>query len=216
MQCYEGGEIGRHEFIEVPDGGGMGCKCSGETADVLNPHRGADGKLPPCPDAPDELSEPSTPTAAEFFFQPVPEFLPPPGPLEHSRQFIVFGIDGIKASLAQPKGFRKFVKGKCQEIGLKGYVWRIPRAHGKILAKGTRDQLQALINFLNELRQHGFIETFIPEPNPQFPVLTDTFDVLRQHVVSGVYSGKELDDMVSADSDDMPRREDVAFFYEHL
>jgi acylphosphatase len=172
--------------------------------------------------------EPSTPTGKGVYhssltqctliafvftvFQPVREFLPPPGPLEHSRQFIVFGIDGIKASLAQPKGFRNFVKVKCQEIGLKSYVWRIPRVHGKILAKGTRDQLQALINFIYELRQHGFIETFIPEPNPQFPVLTDTFDVLRQHVVSGVYSGKELDDVVSADSDDMPRREDVSFW----
>lgn len=59
--------MGRHEFIGLPDGG-MGCKYCGHSIAVLEPRRGADGKLPPCPDAPDELSGKSTRRILLLFF----------------------------------------------------------------------------------------------------------------------------------------------------
>ena len=45
--------VGRHEFV-AGIGGVMGCKHCGETEEYLDARRGADGKLPPCLDAPDE------------------------------------------------------------------------------------------------------------------------------------------------------------------
>lgn len=33
----------------------MGCMYCGQTRELLEPRRGADGKLPPCPEGPDEL-----------------------------------------------------------------------------------------------------------------------------------------------------------------
>lgn len=107
-------------------------------------------------------------TAAEalpvVIAQPAPDLLPPPAPQEDGRLFVVkfkvFHVDGIKAALAEPKGFRRFVRGRCEQIGLSGYVWRVPNVHGKILAKGTRDQISALLCFVRELQHYGFIETF--------------------------------------------------------
>jgi acylphosphatase len=121
-------------------------------------------------------------------------------------QLKLFHIDGTRASLSEHRGFRKFVQVECQKLELKGYVWRVPNVHGKILAIGTRSQLDSLLRFVHDLQQYHFIQTFKPE-NPEFAVLTESFDILpsnRRHVETGLYSDQDLDDVVSTASADLP------------
>eukprot|EP01033_Poteriospumella_lacustris_P016295 gene16295-11651_t len=55
--------MGRHGFIGLPTGG-MGCAYCGQTRELLETRGGADGKLPPCPEGPDELpAQPPSPSA---------------------------------------------------------------------------------------------------------------------------------------------------------
>lgn len=142
--------------------------------------------------------------------RPAPQLLPPPppveDPMEYIAQFKLVRIDGVKPQLAKPSGFRKFVQKECTDIGVKGYVWRVPDVHGKILAVGKRAQMDSLLSFIRRLQTHGFIETFKPEA-PEFAVLNETFDILpssRRHVKTGGFSDRDLDDVVSTASADLP------------
>lgn len=91
-------------------------------------------------------------------------------------------------------------------MGLKGYVWREPNAHGKILAIGTRYQLDSLISFAQALQHHHFITTFVCE-NHEFAVFNESFDILpsrRRHVQTGQYSDQAVDEVFSMGSADLP------------
>ena len=153
---------------------------------------------------------------------PAPQLLPPPPPVEEDRatyivQFKVFQIDGAKSNLSTYRGFRKYVQAECTHIGVQGYVWRIPNVHGRILAKGTRAQLDALLDFVRRLQLYGFIQTFIVE-TPERAVLSASFDILassRRHVVTGQYSDQALDDVVSTASADLPMMRGTASPHSH-
>jgi hypothetical protein len=89
---------------------------------------------------------------------------------------------------------------------VQGYVWRVPRVNGKIVAKGTRAQVDALLEFVRRLQRFGFIQTFIVE-NPERAVLIRSFDILSsssKHVLTGQCSDETLDDVVSTSSAGLP------------
>lgn len=115
-------------------------------------------------------------------------------------------VDGTRASLSVHRGFRRFVQAECRQRGLRGYVWRVPNVHAKVLATGTRSQLESLLAFVRSLQADGFIETFMPE-TPEFAILIADFDILpstRRHVAKGTFSDPTLDDVVSTASADLP------------
>eukprot|EP01032_Pedospumella_encystans_P008392 gene8392-9969_t len=152
---------------------------------------------------------PAATTGSVFqFVQP----LLPPGPPDviDNREFIVqlklVNIDGTRFELSPFKGFRNYIKFKCDELGLKGYVWRVPVVHGKIVAAGTKAQLDNLIVFCKSLRSAGYIDTFTQEPAER-NILIDSFDKLpsnRRHVQTGTFSDAKDDDVVSTTSADLP------------
>jgi acylphosphatase len=122
-------------------------------------------------------------------------------------QIKVINIDGTKAGLTRDRGFRRFVVRHCSEFGLSGLVWRIPRVHGKILARGTKAQLDKLMNFMADLRSNGFVENYVTEKRQDFGITSNVFSVMpsiRSRVLSGTYSDKDLDDVVSTGSGDIP------------
>eukprot|EP01038_Epipyxis_sp_PR26KG_P015241 gene15241-20543_t len=138
---------------------------------------------------------------------PAPIFPPviPVGTL-YILQVKMINIDGTKSGLTQERGFRGFVRRNCSEIGLSGFVWRIPRVHGRIIARGTDAQLRSLLEFLNDLIHHGFIEDFAIENNRQdFHIYSNSFTIMpsnRPRVVTGLYSDGDLDDVMSTRSAD--------------
>eukprot|EP01038_Epipyxis_sp_PR26KG_P012784 gene12784-17140_t len=105
----------------------------------------------------------------------------------------MINIDGAKSGLTQ-------------ESGLSGFVWRIPHVHGRIIARGTYAQLHSLLDFLNDLIHHGFIEDFAIENNRQdFHIYSNSFTIRpsnRSRVITGLYSDGDLDDVVSTQSAD--------------
>ena len=147
---------------------------------------------------------------------PLPEpIAQPPAPLfpafsEVGHQYVlqikVLGIDGTRAGLTQERGFRNFVRRNCADIGLRGFIWRIPRTDGAVLARGTEQQLDRLMAFLHDLTTNHFITGFAIERNRQdyhIPDVMDDFLVVnsrRRHVVTGDYSNPELDDVPSINS----------------
>ena len=121
-------------------------------------------------------------------------------------QLKLVSIDGIRVSLAEWGGFRKFFKSKATDIGLRGYIWRVPITHASVVATGSKVQIDMLIDFVKELKEHMFIQTFVVE-RPTQPILTPTFDILpsrRRGVTTGLYSEKELDEDASQSSADTP------------
>eukprot|EP01040_Poterioochromonas_malhamensis_P014943 gene14943-16633_t len=157
------------------------------------------------------VTHPPSSGSAQVAAHPAPQLLPPPPPVEEDRtiyivQLKVYRIDGAKSSLSTYHGFRNYVQAECSGMGLQGYVWRVPNVHGKILAQGTRAQLHSLLDFVRRLKHYGFIQSFRPE-KADFPVLTDTFDILpssRRHVETGLFSDEALDEVVSTASSDLP------------
>ena len=132
-------------------------------------------------------------------------YLPPVLP-DNYVQLKLVSIDGIRVSLAEWGGFRKYFKSKATEIGLSGYIWRVPITHAVVAAKGSKDQIGRLIDFVKELKEHLFIDTFAVEM-PTQPILTTTFDILpsrRRKVVTEMYLQKELDEVDSQSSADVP------------
>ena len=86
---------------------------------------------------------------------------------------------------------------------MSGYVWRIPNVHAKILARGTRMQLQAVLDFAAQLREHGYVGSYIVESEHDYIVSIDGFDILpstRKYVETGEGSDKSLDDVHSTGS----------------
>jgi acylphosphatase len=121
-------------------------------------------------------------------------------------QLKLVSIDEIRVSLAEWGGFRKFFKSKATDIGLRGYIWRVPITHAAVVATGSKVQIDMLIDFVKELKEHMFIQTFVVE-RPTQPILTPTFDILpsrRRGVTTGLYSEKELDEVASQSSADTP------------
>eukprot|EP00981_Chlorochromonas_danica_P010030 scaffold2935_cov154-Ochromonas_danica.AAC.1 len=148
--------------------------------------------------------------------------LPPPSaavqpvapvfPTHHAPQeeFILqlkfHSVDGTKFILSEYRGFRNFIVSKATEIGLKGYVWRIPLVHATIVAVGTEDQLRALLTLCKTLRKDLLIQAFTRE-KPERDVLDDAFVKLpstRRHVRTGKYSDAQDDDVASTTSVDQP------------
>ena len=121
-------------------------------------------------------------------------------------QLKLVSIDGIRVTLAEWGGFLKFFKSKATDIGLRGYIWREPITHAAVVATGSKVQIDMLIDFVKELKEHMFIQTFVVE-RPTQPILTSTFDILpsrRRRVTTGLYSEKELDEVASHSSADTP------------
>jgi acylphosphatase len=139
--------------------------------------------------------------------QPLQPLLPPgPPDATDTRQFRLqlklINIDGTRFELSPYGGFRNYVKAKCNELGVRGYVWREPKVHGKILAAGTKDQLNSLIDFCEELVTAHYIETFEEERATQ-NIVVRTFHKLpskSKHVVTGRFSNPKDDDVVSSTS----------------
>lgn len=130
----------------------------------------------------------------------------PPVLPDNFVQLKLVSIDGIRVSLAEWGGFRKFFKSKATEIGLRGYIWRVPITHAAVVATGSKAQIDLLIDFVKELKEHMFIDTFVVEM-PTQPILTSTFDIIpsrRCRVATGMYSEKELDEVASQSSADSP------------
>jgi acylphosphatase len=146
--------------------------------------------------------------------------LPPPAPIAHEQpllypgslsvreyvvQIVMWNINGSLASLAQPGGFRKLVATQCSRIGLAGFVWRVPRSDGKILARGSGPKIDALLEFLKEMVDVSLVGGFAAEDHHDFSVLSNNFIVKpssRRRVITGRYSDTALDDVASNNSAD--------------
>ena len=63
----------------------------------------------------------------------------------------LYNIDGTLSGLTADGGFRNYVCRNCREFGLRGFVWRVPKSDGKILASGTKVQFESMVEFLNNL-----------------------------------------------------------------
>jgi len=126
---------------------------------------------------------------------------------KYRLQLKLHKIDGTRFELSPYKGFRNYVKAKCTEIGLSGYVWRVPVVHGRLLASGTEAQLDRLLELCESFVDAGYIETFTQEP-PEMNIVIRGFAKLpsnRRHVQTGLYSDTKDDDVVSnTSSADLP------------
>ena len=140
--------------------------------------------------------------------RPIQSLLPngPPDTTD-TRQFrLVFAlcnIDGTLPKLSPYKGFRNYVKSKCDEIGIDGYVCRVPLVHAEIVATGTMEQLFGLRNFCDELRVHHFIESFSYKPHADEFTVFSGFEKrrsVRKHVQTGTYSDGKDDEVLSTHS----------------
>ena len=96
------------------------------------------------------------PSSVHTYACPNYQLLPPspPSPQEEQElytiQLLLIYVDGTKAKLSVHRGFRRFVLIECRQRGLRGYVWRVPREHAKILASGTSYQVDSLIYFARD------------------------------------------------------------------
>eukprot|EP00981_Chlorochromonas_danica_P012064 scaffold4399_cov175-Ochromonas_danica.AAC.14 len=115
-------------------------------------------------------------------------------------------IDGTRFELSPFKGFRNYVMAKCTEIGLSGYVWRVPVDHGRLLASGTDAQLESLIELCESFCAAGYIETFTQKPAEKNVVIRGFAKLPnnRRHVQTGACSDTKDDDVVSTTSADLP------------
>eukprot|EP01035_Chromulina_nebulosa_P001137 gene1137-1533_t len=129
-----------------------------------------------------------------------------PANVRYVIQIKVLNIDGIKTDLVQDHGFRNYVVRVCRQIGLSGFVWRVPRSDGIILALGTPAQLRSLLQFMKDLMDNGYIENYTIENNKQeYRITSDQFSLMpsrRQKVVTGRYSDPSHDDVASVKSAD--------------
>jgi acylphosphatase len=121
-------------------------------------------------------------------------------------QLKIYAIDDTLVSLDQYGGFPNLIVTECRQIGLRGYVWRVPITHARILAAGSKEQIDRLLEYLNMLQGRHLFNSFIVEP-PERPVVTNAFTVLpstEKGVATGLDSKKELDEVVSDSSADTP------------
>jgi acylphosphatase len=125
---------------------------------------------------------------------------------KYRLQLKLHNIDGTRFELSPYKGFRNYVKAKCTEIGLSGYVWRVPVAHGRLLASGTEAQLDSLLELCEAFVTAGYIETFTHEQAEKIIVIRGFAKLPsnRRHVQTGRYSDTKDDDVVSTTSADLP------------
>ena len=90
-------------------------------------------------------------------------------------------IDGIRATLAKWGGFQNFFKSKETDIDLSGYIWQIPIIHTTVVATGPKAQIDMLIDFVKELKEHRFIQTFVVEiPTTESTTQSNDGDVFRK------------------------------------
>ncbi len=108
----------------------------------------------------------SSATPVQSVFQRVQPLHPQDTTIQrkYRLQLKLHNIDGTRFELSPYKGFRDYVKAKCTEIGLSGYVWRVPVVHGsRLLASGTEAQLDSLLVLCEAFVTAGFIEAFTQE-----------------------------------------------------
>ena len=125
---------------------------------------------------------------------------------KYQLQLKLHNIDGTRFELSPYKGFRNYVKAECTEIGLSGYVWRVPRVHGRLLASGTEAQLARLLELCESFVDAGYIETFTQERSEKNVVIRGFAKLPsnRRHVQTGTYSDTKDDEVVSTTSADLP------------
>ena len=93
-----------------------------------------------------------------------PTFFPPASPTESFRiQLELAEIDGTLSALSKYRGFRNFFVAKCNEIKLDGYIWRVPKTRAKILACGSKDKIEQLLEFCAASRAHRYIRAYFEE-----------------------------------------------------
>ena len=119
----------------------------------------------------------------------------------------LYNIDGTLSGLTADGGFRNYVCRNCREFGLRGFVWRVPKSDGKILASGTKVQLERLEEFLNNLCNFNFITYYEFESGRDFLISRNLslFFVKkseRKRVETGTYSDSALDDVLSVSTAD--------------
>jgi acylphosphatase len=106
-------------------------------------------------------------------------------------------INGSLGTLSGEGGFRNCVARRLREIGVSGYIQRKPRTDANLIVKGTREQLERVRDFLNNLEQQGMIEKCRRiNRTPMYEPEDDEFEVMRSNrpkVVTGDYSNRELD-----------------------
>mmetsp|Transcript_20998 Transcript_20998/g.15404 ORF Transcript_20998/g.15404 Transcript_20998/m.15404 type:complete len:202 (-) Transcript_20998:45-650(-) len=118
-------------------------------------------------------------------------------PKEDTCQYHLEKVDGTLDTLSEFEGFRGYVAGKMKEIGVKGYIKRVPRDHATLLVSGTSDQIQLVEDFLSELEDERIIHGHFRERPERIPI-SKTFKILssdRKFVLTGSYSNHALDEM---------------------
>jgi len=117
-------------------------------------------------------------------------------PSQMTIWFVLRSINGSLCSLSEEPGFRNYVARNLRDIGVSGYIQRIPRTDADLIVKGTREQLSRVRDFLNKIKQQGIIErcyvrngTPMYEPEDEFEVMASD----RPKVVTGNYSNREWD-----------------------
>jgi len=93
----------------------------------------------------------------------------------------------------------------CDEFGLYGFVWREPVTRGRILVRGTEEQIKKLFALLSSLRHDGFFDGWNTERRQDFDIIDDSFVVkpsFRPKVKTEDYSDRAMDDVVSTNSAD--------------
>lgn len=126
---------------------------------------------------------------------------------DETNQYHLEDVNGSILSLSEAKGFRHYVASRIREMGLKGYIKRVPRQHAKLVVTGTRAQLQEVEDFLEEMEEQGLIHGHFREKQPDMIPISKTFKVLssdRKYVMTGSYSDKNLDETRSHFSADEP------------
>lgn len=137
---------------------------------------------------------------------PAPPPAPVPAPVVETRQYTLYHVNGALTSLSPHKGFRNYVKHRAVAIGVKGFIWRSPNVHAKLVVSGTVEQLVAMEIFLDEMRRYAMVEAYDRVP-PEREVVGNFFAVLPSQsskVNTGEHSDKALDEVASNSSADQP------------
>ena len=106
-------------------------------------------------------------------------------------------INGGMFSFGDPPGFRNYVAINFREKRLTGFVQRIPTTRGRVVVKGTPEQLEAAVGFLSQMVSNGWVGELIESMTVrQAPVRVD-FVILKstsKHVVTGEHSDVKLEE----------------------
>ena len=110
----------------------------------------------------------------------------------------IFGVNGSLARLAEPQGFKRFIKGHADLLNITGDIQRYGGDDDLLTFVGTINQVVEFQNFLSRCRQQGMFTNIHYDNYVQVNDfrIDDRFSIMKnksKHAARGAYSDPEHD-----------------------